>query len=84
MIGAPNTQPSNSCPSNTGTAYVFLSNALTPDQPTGYALEPSTPGGLYGWSMAAAAGTRLFFVGENGRTINGVASAGQVWVYMVN
>jgi len=84
MIGASNTQPSNACPANTGTAYVFLTNPATPDQPTRYVLEAPTPGGGYGWSVAAAAGTRLFFVGETGRNINGVINAGQVYVYKVN
>jgi hypothetical protein len=84
LIGAPNTQPSNACPSNTGTAYVFLTSPATPDQPTRYAFGPPTPGGAYGWSVGAAAGTRLFLVGENGRAINGVANAGQVYVYKVN
>jgi hypothetical protein len=77
LIGAPNTQPSNACPKNTGTAYVFLTNAASPHQPTTYALEPPVPGG-YGYSMAAAAGTRLFFVGA----ANG--GNGEVYVYKVN
>ena len=87
LIGAPNTQPSNACPSNVGTAYVFLTNPATPNQPTRYALEPPAPDvdfGAYSWSMGAAAGTRIFLVGETGRNINGVSGAGQVYVYKVN
>ncbi|MCU1276357.1 MAG: hypothetical protein JWO48_3788 [Bryobacterales bacterium] len=82
FIGAPNTSPP-ACPS-TGNAYVFLTNSATPNQPTRYILEPPTPGGLYAWAIGAAPGTRIFLVGEIGRTINGVTNAGQVYVYRVN
>ncbi len=87
FIGAPNTSPSNACPTSVGTAYIYLTNAATPNQPTIYALEPPTPDvdfGAYGWSPGAANGTRIFLVGEIGRNINGVANAGQVYVYKVN
>src|SRR5712692_6619019 len=83
LIGAPNAEPSQAC-GGTGAAYVFLTNPATPDQPTRYVLEAPTPGGGYGWSVAAAAGTRLFLVGETARSINGVGNAGQVYVYKVN
>jgi hypothetical protein len=84
LVGAPNTSPSTACPSNVGNTYVFVTNTATPDQPTGYLLAPSTPGGLYGWAVAAAPGARIFLVGEIGRTLGGVSNAGQVYVYKVN
>jgi hypothetical protein len=65
----------------------YLTNAATPNQPTMYTLQPPTPDVdflAYGWSLGAAQGTRIFLVGEIGRNINGVAGAGQVYVYKVN
>src|SRR5204862_3539674 len=79
FIGAPNTSPANACPPSVGTAYVYLTNTSTPNQPTLYALQPPTPDvdfGAYGWSLGAANGTRIFLVGEIGRNITGVANAG--------
>jgi FG-GAP repeat protein len=72
VVGAPT---NSGCPG--GAVYVFLSNPLSPNQPTGYLLEPPRAGWAYGESVAVSpAPYRLIFVGENGM--------GQVWVYKVN
>jgi hypothetical protein len=85
LSGAPN---ASNCPSidSVGAAYVYLSTFATPAQPpTPYLLQPPSLGDVlrYGWSVGTAPGSRLFFVGETGRIINGVAT-GQVYVYRVN
>ncbi len=87
LIGAPNTSPSTACPANVGTAYIYLSNSLNPSQPARFRIEPPTPNadfGGYGFGVAAAPASPIFLVGENGRNINGVVGAGQVYVYKVN
>jgi FG-GAP repeat len=89
LVGAPNTSPSTACPANVGTAYIFMStgDATSPGQPTPYRIEAPTPDvdfAAFGYGVAGATGARIFLVGESGRNINGVANAGQVYVYKVN
>jgi hypothetical protein len=89
LVGAPNTSPSTACPANVGTAYIFMSTGTTttPGKPIAYRIEapgPDVDFAGYGYGVAGTTGARIFLVGESGRNINGVANAGQVYVYMVN
>lgn len=86
VVGAPNATTSSSC-DNVGRLYVFPGRA-TPGAPwEPYELRPPTLDvdyGGYGWSAAFVDGLNLLLVAEKGRTVNGVANAGQVYVYRVD
>lgn len=86
VAGAPNATTSSSC-DNVGRLYVFPGRAtpVAPWQP--YELRPPTLDvdyGGYGWSAAFVNGLNLLLVAEKGRTVNGVANAGQIYVYRVD
>ncbi|MEO6350682.1 MAG: integrin alpha [Candidatus Limnocylindrales bacterium] len=86
VVGTPNAASSNAC-SNVGAVYIFLGNGAG-----GWRrlrMDPSTYNGTfnaYGWSVALGNlnGLRLLLVGEQGADVNGVDSAGQVYVYRVD
>ena len=86
------TAPANAlCPpasdaDTVGAAYVFLTNPASPWQPARYVVRPPSLDPVddqFGWSVEAADGTGIFLVGDNVRSVGGVAGAGQVFVYRV-
>jgi hypothetical protein len=87
VVGTPNT-PDGAC-NSVGTAYVFFADGTTATGTTGWAtfrIEPPVLDrdfGGFGWSTATVAGSPLIFIGENGRDVGSVSSAGQVYIYRV-
>ncbi|MFN7997033.1 MAG: FG-GAP and VCBS repeat-containing protein [Bryobacteraceae bacterium] len=85
VVGAPDNLATANCPAAGGSAYVFLTNPATPDQPVRYLLQPPRMGRGYGESAAVAPPPyNIFFVGENGGDVAPGDTAGQVWIYKVN
>ena len=86
VVGAPNAAPGSAC-SNVGMVYVFLRDPDTTWRRL--RLDPSTYNGTfnaYGWSVGFAElnGLRLLVVSEQGADVDGVDSAGQIYVYGVD
>ncbi len=91
LVGVPNANNSTACNSYVGAAEVYFSNATNPAQPTLVVFQPPTidaNSSLYGWGVGAVPASTgnppLLLVGERFRTVGGVTSAGQVYVYKKN
>jgi hypothetical protein len=85
LVGAPNASDNSGVCASVGAVYLYFSSATQPPAPLSsrFVLQPSAPTGtlLFGWSVAAAPGSRLFLVGEPRRSLGGVGLAGQVYVF---
>lgn len=90
LVGAPNASNSTSCnnSSSIGAAHLYLSNPSDPAQPALTVLQPPTVDpnfGGFGFGVGVVpyslGNPSLLLVGENGRDLGGVTSAGQVYVY---
>lgn len=84
LIGAPNASSGSICG---GVAYLNLSSF---GSPLSLRLTISTPvlntqsQQGFGWAVAFAPGTRLFFVTDHGLSVGTTSSAGQAYVFKVN
>jgi hypothetical protein len=72
-----------------GNAYLYFSDPPGGPLPLANRFKLSSPSAgtdpqTFGWAVELAPGTRLFLVTDQGRTVNGVDDAGQVYVYKVN
>jgi hypothetical protein len=87
VFGAPHAPDDITC-DPMGAVQVFLARGSLLTGTTGwdaFVLTAPVPAhsAAFGWAVAAAPGSRLLFVGEKGRDVEGRAGAGQIYVYRV-
>lgn len=86
VVGAPHALLAEGCNTpNVGAVYVYRQTGNQFNPWAIDALRPPTIGGVFGWSVAAGrtGSLRLLIVSDRLRTTNGLANAGQVFIYRV-